>query len=266
MANKPKKRIILSGLVVLCLALSLTFSAYAWFYFPLTQNTMVFSDGVEFFDIKASVYNRTTGSFVEIPPPEGGSGNEIELKYYNDNGETVEPYFFLWGGEYTTNDQYDTIYKIVATYNNEAEAYPSLQLLGRFSFDFYCHSTEDESQILKVRSMKLHYFVPSEEKKDHMNLSNYNEFTEEDYAAGDGEGNYLELELGRVAGNVTGSKAYSITFYLLLEADPNSLSESDDIVGMRGDEDGLIFSSYSANMSFICRTIPANIYDPDAED
>ncbi len=265
MANKPKNRIILGGLAILCLFLSLTFSAYAWFYFPLTQNTMVFSDGVEFFDIQASVYNHTTDLFEEIAP--SGSGNEIELKYYNNNCEPVEPYFFLWGGEYTTNDQYDTIYKIVATYNNEAEAYPSLKLLGRFSFDFYCRSTEEgDNKTLKIRSMKLHYFVPVEGVKDYKDPSNYRELTEEDYAAGEGEGNYLELELGRVTGNVTGSETYSITFYLLLEADPEPLSESDEIVVMKGNEDGIVFSSYSVNMSFICHTIPANIYTSDTED
>ncbi len=244
--NQGIKRIILSGFTLLVAGLVMSFSAFAWFFFPTTQNTSVYTDGVTEVNVAAYRYNYITGSFGTAITPAGDPAN-ITLEFCNNSGETVSPYFFLWGGEYTSNDIYKSIYKVVVTYGNEAGAYPThLLLYGDFTFDFWCHG--DEGQKINIRFMKLSYFVPTAETANgYLNTANYTEMA--DYSQ------KSTLNLGSAEGNPASSQAYTLTFYLMLETDLETLNSQAVLLE---DEYGLLDAGYTIDASLYCRTAPAN--------
>ncbi len=244
------KKLLLGGMNVFFAGLILSLSAYAWFFFPLTQNTSVYTDGVTEVRAAAYIYNHSERAFGGSIAPSGDPAR-IPLDFRNNNNEVVSPYFFLWGGEYTSNDQYQTLYKIVVTYGNEAGAYPTyLKLYGNFTFDFWCLGNEAET--IDIRFMKLSYFIPTEAtKNDYLNTAAYTAFTESDYESG------CTLDLGMADGNATLSGTYAMTFYLLLETDLDALNEK---AALLNNEYGLLDSGYSINVNLYCRTVPANTY------
>lgn len=252
MSKYDIKKLAFSAFTAVCALFVMSLSAYAWFFFPLTQNTSVYTDGVTDIEVKAYVYNRQTEAF--------GSGIEaagtpaiISLNYYDNNGNVNIPYFFLWGGEYTSNDIYQTIYKIEVTYGNEAEAYPAkLGFYGDFEFDFRCMGNDNEEY--NVRFMKLSYFVPDDETAgDYLNTSLYIPFGDTDYTDGS------NVTLSTIQGNPAEFQTYVMTFYLLFETDILSLNEKAYLIA---EEFGLLDADYAINISLYCRTLPVNEYNP----
>jgi hypothetical protein len=229
----------------------MSLSAYAWFFFPLTQNTSVYTDGVTQVNVAAYRYNRTTGSFGTAITPEGSPAS-ITLDFCNNTGETISPYFFLWGGEYTSNDIYQTIYKVVVTYGNEAGAYPTrLLLYGDLNFDFWCLG--DDGQKINIRFMKLAYFIPTAQTENgYLNTANYTAIDTAYYTSG------CTLQLGGADVNPL-IQAYTITFYLMLETDLAALNSQAVLLE---NEYGLLDAGYTIDASLYCRTAPANINTP----
>ncbi|NLW73283.1 MAG: hypothetical protein GX057_00065 [Clostridiales bacterium] len=252
--NPTVKRLFFGSLLLLCLVLALSFSVFAWFYFPMTQNTTVYTDGVEELVVEAYRYVHSSGDFVRVNPYE--DTGLIELKYYNESGELVSPYFFFWDGEYTSNDNYISIYKVVVTYDNAIKAYPTrLNLFGDFVFDFWCVGFDDymnEIQI-PIRFMKLSYFVPQTGDEDFLNTENYTAISADNYDEG------CTLQLGTVSGGTSSSTPYTITFYLMLETDLDAINAQADQIA---EQDGLLDAGYEINLKLYCHTVPANTYNP----
>lgn len=255
MTDSPRaKRLLFCSLLLLCLVLALSFSALAWFYFPMTQNTTVYTDGVEELVVEAYRYVHSSGDFFRVNPDE--DTGLIELKYYNESGEVVSPYFFLWDGEYTSNNNYLSIYKVVVTYDNAIKAYPTqLDLFGDFDFNFWCIGFDDElnEMLIPIRFMKLSYFVPQPGKEDFLDIENYTSIVAEDY---DTE---CILPLGTVRGGTSSSTPYIITFYLMLEIDLRAINaQADKLEHLY--QYGLLDAGYEINLGLYCRTVPANTY------
>lgn len=228
---------------------ALSVSVYAWFYFPLTQNTSVYTDGVIDIDLKAYVYDFSENGFGEKIIP-SGTPAVIHLEFIDENGETKKPYFFLWDGQYTTNDVHATIYKFVADYGNEAEAFPSrMALYG--DFDFHFQVTGDDGESIAARFMKVSYLIPENgETETFLDPSLYTPVASSDYAAG-----IRALPLGGAGSGASFAGDYTMTFYLILETDLGALNEN---AGLLADEYGLLDAQYDIDIKLYCRTLPAN--------
>ena len=112
------------------LALALTAACAAWFYFAMTQYTMVYADSVVAADVNVSVFRSGTFQPVSL------DGNTFKVAILTKT-QSYRSYFFLWAGEYTTNDTQKTIYKVEITYGNESGAFPKyLELSGISAFPF----------------------------------------------------------------------------------------------------------------------------------
>lgn len=250
MKNIMLKKMIFGGLGAVCALAALTVSVLAWFYFPMTQYTMVYTDSVPDAEVKAELYRRDTGTFTEVND-ENGDG-KIALDFVSDSGEVIKPYFFLWAGDYTTNDTYRTLYKVTVNYSNADNAYPTyLDLYGKFTFDFVCYG--DDGQPIDVRFMKLSYYAVPAGETDSFLTAEYEAFSDEAYASGDG----YEVKFGRIESSGETDTDYSIVVYLLLETDVDTLNSS---VELLADEYGLLDAEFSINTSFYFRTAPANTF------
>ena len=76
---KPKLKLTLHTVLTAVLLITLSISVFAWFFFPMTQYTKVFSDGVINADVKASVYDYKNNAFVPITV--GTEDETITLEY-----------------------------------------------------------------------------------------------------------------------------------------------------------------------------------------
>ncbi len=246
------QKLIYGLFTALCLLFTASVSVYAWFFFPLTQNTSVYTDGVTEVDVKAYVYNREKNKFGESVEATGDPA-VIPLNFRDNTGAVSVPYFFLWGGEYTSNDLYRTIYKIEVTYGNEAEVYPTqLRLFGEFDFGFFCLGNDNNR--INLRFMKLSYFTPTEETAEKfLDPSFYTNFNETEYSEG------CTVDLGTSESNPAAGQKYTITFYVMLETDLTSLNRSAELIA---EEYGLLDSEYTVNLRLFCRTVPANPTSP----
>ena len=261
MTFKGIKRTALSAFsAVLVLAL-LSFSVYAWFYYPLTQITTVYTEGVVNIEVKVYIYNRLTESFKLVEMT--GEDNEISLRFYNNNNNEVTPYFFFWGGEYTTNDNYQTIYKVEVTYGNESEVYPSeLAFFG----NLYCNSIckgNTEGEEYPVRFMKLSCYLPENETEaEFLDTEKYYILlgeTEDEESNENSENSGYRFSFGTVTNNsqeLMENKEYTKTFYLLLETDLKAINEDAYKIA---NEFGLLEAYYNIRLKFYCHTVPANV-------
>lgn len=254
MRNIETKKMIFGGLSLVCLPAVLTFSIYAWFYFPMTQYTLVYTDSVTDAEVKAEVYLRSANEFIEV----NAENNTLNLQFLSDRtNDVVNPYFFLWAGEYTTNDNYRTLYRITVSYSNADMAFPKyLDLYGVFDFDFICHGNNKD---INARFMKLSYFVPKTQSEINSYLTaTYTEFSEETYTTPG-----YEMKIGRLESSGASTMAYSFVFYLLLETDVDALNENADLLA---EENGVLDADYNIAINLFFRTAPANTVDIDYEN
>lgn len=252
MKNIRTKKLIFGGLSTVCLLALLTFSVYTWFYFPMTQYTRVFTDSVINAEVKAEVYMKSKKNFVGTV--DADEDNVLSLNFFSDDGEQVNPYFFLWAGDYTTNDNYKTIYRVTVNYSNADGAFPRyLDLYGNFRFKFICYG--DNGQPIEIRYMKLSYYCP-----ENQNINNLSYLTDTNYTELDSGYGYklespgYEIRLGGLVSSGSTMK-YEMFFYLMLETDIDTLNAN---AWKLEDEYGLLNAEFIADVRLFFRTAPAN--------
>jgi hypothetical protein len=240
-----KRRLISGAASVLLIFSALSFSVYAWFFFPMTQYTRVYTDGVKSASVKSWVYDKSTASFLPIISEDGIL--KLEYRFEDNAAEVVNPYFFLWGGEYTTNDRGKTIYKDEITYENKMGANPTkMRLYGDVDFTSYCVGRYEN---IDIDFMRLSYFIPDGENNgQYLNEENY------ETLAGDQTETSLSLIDTRDGSGLSGFD-YKVTVYFMIQTDAAALEEDAALIS---EEQGLLDAFFKARVSFYYRTEPVN--------
>ncbi len=248
MRKNIKKRLPFSFFLLFFSAFLLAASVFAWFYFPMSQYTKVYTDGVLDADVNASVYNYTTASFLPVTVGEQDSKIMLEYRAENDALQTVSPYFFLWGGEYTTNEHDRTIYKVEISYENKMGANPSkLRLYGDFDITSYCVGQNED---IDIKFMSLYLFIPQNGNAGgYTDIENYTEVGTSDTEVS------LALIDAASAGGELANFDYKKTLYFMLKTDAAALQ--DDALTLE-DETGILDAVYKAEIKLYFRTEPAN--------
>ncbi len=238
--------------LLLFMVLSLT--AYAWFYFPLTQYTTVYTDGVDKSQVKAWVFDHQNNIFSQIQPTDDTT-IDLDFRSDYDYNEVIQPFFFLWGGEYTTNDFHETIYKVDVTYSNLHSAFPTkLRLYGDFEFESYCIGGDD--QPIDIRFMKVMYYLPDNaEDMGYTNPDNYTAFTDTEFSQGIIKDLGL-IDLSQYGAVIPVNYEYTLTVYFMVSTDLPALQTYAETLY---DETGILDSKFSATANLYYRTEPANV-------
>lgn len=273
MINRRSKKIIFSAAMAISLVAAMTFTLFAWFYFPTTQYTTVYTDGILDVTVSVKVYDHKNGLFVDLDgprlypepydgeePPLGTKG-EFDLIFRSDNNfeDELEPFFFLWGGKYTTNDLDRTIYKVEVEYDNSLIlASPTyLDLYGDLDFVSYIEGVDTPE--INIRFMKLSCYIPDAGEGDYLT----GRYEEVDYNGGVG------ISFGhRIDASGGGSTTYKTTIYFMVETyldelnyEPGEEDESDlaKAVAALAEEYGLLDACFTAKIKLYYRTAPANM-------
>ena len=245
--NRLKIKLSLHAVLTAVLVIALSISVFAWFFFPMTQYTRVYTDGVLNATIKTSAYDYKNSVFV--PVDVGDEDETISLQYRSQNNvnEVIIPYFFFWGGEYTTNELDKTLYKVEISYDNKMGSYPTrLRLYGDFDFTSYCMGKDAN---IDIDFMKLSYYISPNGNGDYLNEENYIQINEDEQAKS------LGLIDTRTAGGDLTTFTYKITIYFLLQTDAIALQEDESKIH---DEQGILDAVFRTNIRFYYRTEPAN--------
>lgn len=244
--GRLKLKLSLHTVLTVLLLTTLSISALAWFFFPMTQYTKVYTDGVLTATIKASVYDNANG-FVPIAVGEDDTTITLQYRAQNNVNEVLTPYFFLWGGEYTTNELDKTLYKLEISYNNNMGAYPTkLRLFGDFDFTSYCVG---ENANIDIDFMKLSYFLPTTANTDFFDENNFTPMSADELAKD------LGLIDTRIAGGDLTAFNYKITIYFLIQTDALALQADEAILH---DEQGVLDAVFKTDIKFYYRTEPVN--------
>lgn len=245
--SKLKMKLSLHAVLTVVLTIALSISVFAWFFFPMTQYTRVYTDGVLTATVKASAYDYKNNVFV--PVTVGVEDTTISLQYRSQKNvnEVVVPYFFLWGSEYTTNELDKTLYKVEISYNNKMGAYPTkLRLYGDFDFTSYCVGRDAN---IEIDFMKFSYFLPTTGITNYLDEANYIPMSTDEIAKD------LGLIDTRLAGEDLTTFDYKITIYFLIQTDALALQADEAIIH---DEQGILDALFQTDISFYYRTEPVN--------
>ena len=245
--QKPKLKLTLHTVLTVVLIIALSISVYAWFFFPMTQYTKVYTDGVINATVKASVYNYKNNSFVPIAVDEEDEIITLQYRAQDNVNEVVVPYFFLWGGEYMTNDLDKTLYKIEISYDNKMGAYPTkLRLYGDFDFTSYCVGRDTN---IDINFMKFLYFIPTNGNTNFQNEANFAPMSTDVQA----------MDLGLIDTRTIGDNLttfdYKITIYFLIQTDALALQADESLIH---DEYGVLDTVFNTAIKFYFRTEPVN--------